>query len=84
MKAGRLEDLAPGEFNMVLGMELARALGVRIGDKVTLIAPNSVPRRRSPCRMVVVKPWFFIPVPKKTKPVRVMPNGFDGLHSNSL
>ena len=42
MKAGRLEDLAPGEFNMVLGMELARALGVRIGDKVTLIAPQGL------------------------------------------
>jgi lipoprotein-releasing system permease protein len=42
MKAGRLEDLAPGAFNIVLGMELARALGVRIGDKVTLIAPQGL------------------------------------------
>ena len=42
MKAGRLEDLAPGAFNIVLGMELARALGVSIGDKVTLIAPQGL------------------------------------------
>ena len=42
MKVGRLEDLRPGAFNMVLGVELARALGVGIGDKVTLIAPQGV------------------------------------------
>ena len=42
MKAGRLEDLRPGAFNMVLGVELARALGVGIGDKVTLIAPQGL------------------------------------------
>ena len=42
MKVGRLEDLRPGAFNMVLGVELARALGVGIGDKVTLIAPQGL------------------------------------------
>ena len=40
MKSGRLDDLAPGEFNVLLGNELARALGVSLGDKVTLIAPQ--------------------------------------------
>ena len=40
MKSGRLDDLAPGEFNVRLGNELARALGVSLGDKVTLIAPQ--------------------------------------------
>ena len=40
IKRGRLSDLKPGEFNVVLGNELARALGVSIGDKVTLIAPQ--------------------------------------------
>jgi lipoprotein-releasing system permease protein len=40
MKAGRLEDLRPGEFGIVLGIELARSLGVRMGDKVTVIAPQ--------------------------------------------
>jgi lipoprotein-releasing system permease protein len=40
MKAGRLEDLRPGEFGIVLGVELARSLGVRLGDKVTVIAPQ--------------------------------------------
>jgi len=34
-----LEQLVPGEFRVVLGVELARSLGVRVGDAVTLIAP---------------------------------------------
>jgi lipoprotein-releasing system permease protein len=42
MKIGRLDDLAEGEFNIVLGLELARALNVGIGDKVTLIAPQGL------------------------------------------
>jgi lipoprotein-releasing system permease protein len=37
---GRLTDLVEGEFNIVLGLELARSLGVAPGDKVTLIAPQ--------------------------------------------
>ena len=40
VKGGRLADLRPGEFNVILGIELARALGVVAGDKVTLIAPQ--------------------------------------------
>jgi len=35
-----LKQLVPGEFGVVLGAELARALGVRSGDKVTLVAPS--------------------------------------------
>lgn len=35
-----LKALVPGEFRVVLGSELARALGVRLGDAVTLIAPG--------------------------------------------
>jgi len=42
MTAGKLESLAPGEFGIVLGSELARALGARAGDKVTLIAPQGL------------------------------------------
>jgi lipoprotein-releasing system permease protein len=37
---GVLQRLVPGEFGVVLGSELARALGVRAGDPVTLIAPG--------------------------------------------
>ncbi|TFZ07364.1 lipoprotein-releasing ABC transporter permease subunit [Ramlibacter henchirensis] len=40
VRAGVLERLAPGEFGVVLGAELARALGVREGDPVTMIAPG--------------------------------------------
>ena len=42
MTAGKLESLGPGEFGIVLGSELARALGARTGDKVTLIAPQGL------------------------------------------
>ncbi|SDG94582.1 lipoprotein-releasing ABC transporter permease subunit [Propionivibrio dicarboxylicus] len=42
MKAGRLDSLTPDAFNIVLGSELANALGVFVGDKVTLIAPQGV------------------------------------------
>ncbi len=37
---GRLDALQPGEFNIVLGNQLARGFGLRIGDKLTLIAPQ--------------------------------------------
>jgi lipoprotein-releasing system permease protein len=40
MKNGKLTDLTPDSFNVVLGLELARALGVRVGDKITFIAPQ--------------------------------------------
>ena len=40
MVEGRLEDLVPGGFGMVLGRELARSLGVFPGDKVILISPQ--------------------------------------------
>ena len=35
-----LNKLVPGQFGIVLGVELARMLGVRVGDPVTLIAPS--------------------------------------------
>ena len=33
-------QLKPGEWNIVLGIELARLIGARVGDKVTLVAPG--------------------------------------------
>ena len=54
IKSGSLDDLKPGEFGVVLGADLARALRVFTGDKVTLIAPQGtvtpagvVPRLKS-------------------------------------
>jgi lipoprotein-releasing system permease protein len=51
MVVGALTDLAAGEYRIVLGRELAEALGVSVGDKVTVIVPQitvtvagSVPR----------------------------------------
>ncbi len=40
MKDGAFAKLVPGEWNIVLGIELARSLNVRSGDKVTVIAPS--------------------------------------------
>lgn len=40
MRSGRLENLVPGEYNIVLGVELARALRAGLGDKIVVIAPQ--------------------------------------------
>jgi lipoprotein-releasing system permease protein len=40
LKQSSLSRLVSGEFGVVLGVELARGLGVREGDKVTLMAPS--------------------------------------------
>jgi lipoprotein-releasing system permease protein len=41
MVQGRLEDLAPGTFNIVLGKELAIWLGVGIGDDVVMMTSEA-------------------------------------------
>lgn len=38
---GQLEGLVAGEFNVILGIDLARILGVMVGDKVTLVTPSA-------------------------------------------
>lgn len=45
MLEGKLTDLVAGEYNIILGAELARYLGVFVGDKITVISPqvNSTP-----------------------------------------
>ena len=40
MKLGKLTDLKPGEFGIILGGELARVLNVYPGDKVVLLTPQ--------------------------------------------
>ncbi len=40
MASGELDDLQPGEFGIVLGMELARSMGTFRGDKIVLISPQ--------------------------------------------
>ena len=40
MRRGSLADLRPGEFGIVLGAEVARALGVTVGDTVVAITPQ--------------------------------------------
>ncbi|MDH6168524.1 lipoprotein-releasing system permease protein [Variovorax boronicumulans] len=37
---GTFDKLVPGEFGIVLGVELARSMFVQPGDKVTLVAPG--------------------------------------------
>lgn len=37
MQAGALSELKPGEFGVVLGNELAKALQVQVGDRVTAV-----------------------------------------------
>jgi lipoprotein-releasing system permease protein len=40
MRSGSLADLKPGGFGIVIGIGIARALGLRVGDRVTLISPQ--------------------------------------------
>ena len=40
MRAGSLEALKPGGFGIVLGADLARGLGTRLGDTVVVITPQ--------------------------------------------
>ncbi|TXF96841.1 lipoprotein-releasing ABC transporter permease subunit [Massilia arenae] len=54
VRAGSFDALKPGQFNIVLGYALARALGVGLGDKVTMVLAQGqvtpagmVPRTRS-------------------------------------
>jgi lipoprotein-releasing system permease protein len=54
VRQGSLQNLRPGEFNIVLGYVLARSLGVGIGDKVNMMLAQAqttpagmVPRTRS-------------------------------------
>ena len=41
MIAGKFTNLVAGEFDMIIGVELANSLGVGVGDKVTLVAPQA-------------------------------------------
>lgn len=43
MLEGRLENLQAGEYGIVLGEQLAQSLGVRLGDKLTLVLPEASP-----------------------------------------
>jgi lipoprotein-releasing system permease protein len=40
MKSGDLSALRPGEFGIVIGIGIARALRLTVGDRVTLISPQ--------------------------------------------
>lgn len=40
MQQGKLDDLAPGSFGIVIGDKAAAKLGVAIGDKLTFVAPE--------------------------------------------
>jgi len=42
MKLGTLDLLKPGEFNVILGADLARALQVLPGDKLVFLAPQGL------------------------------------------
>lgn len=42
MVEGHLDDLQPGSYNVILGKELANVLGARVGDKLTLLVPQTM------------------------------------------
>ena len=42
MLEGKITDLTPGSYNIILGKGLARSLGVVVGEKVTLVTPQAM------------------------------------------
>ncbi|MCX7182222.1 MAG: lipoprotein-releasing ABC transporter permease subunit [Candidatus Methylopumilus sp.] len=40
VKVGRLSDLKPNTFNMILGIDVAKQLGIVVGDKVNILIPQ--------------------------------------------
>ena len=40
LESGRLGDLDPGSYRVILGSALAEALGVHVGDKVVILVPE--------------------------------------------
>jgi lipoprotein-releasing system permease protein len=40
MRQGKIDALKPGEFSIILGEALARALNVTVGEKVVLVSPQ--------------------------------------------
>lgn len=40
LKTGKVDDLKPGQFGVILGAYLAKTLGVNVGDMVTLVIPE--------------------------------------------
>lgn len=56
--------LTPGEFSIVLGFELASSLGVKVGDKLTLLAPEGS-----------VTPVGVVPRPKNFRVVGTFDSG---------
>ena len=42
MKEGELTSLVAGEYGIILGKELAWTLGVEVGDRVTIVSPQSI------------------------------------------
>jgi len=38
---GQLDDLQPGQFNIILGEQLANAMGIALGTKITVITPQA-------------------------------------------
>lgn len=40
MPVGSFDDLKPGEFDIILGQDLAESLDVKVGEKITVITPE--------------------------------------------
>ena len=64
MKQGSFKDLTPGSYNIVLGIDLAKALDVKVGQNVTLM----LEREKAAPPMMVLDPADL--PDRKSKPKR--------------
>ena len=74
MVTGKLSDLKPGGFGVVLGNELADGMGVKVGDTLMMMAPQgsiSPPASRRAC---VSSPWWACSLPATTNTIPRWPS----------
>jgi len=53
LRDGRLDGLVPGENAVILGTELARALGVKVGERVALLSPEGLAAANTPTPQMI-------------------------------
>ncbi|UDG82321.1 Lipoprotein-releasing system transmembrane protein LolE [Candidatus Vallotia cooleyia] len=70
MKVGRLSNLQPGSFGIIIGADLARALGAIVGSKVILVTPEGI-----------ITPTGMLPRLKQFTVVGVFESGHYGFDS---
>ena len=74
MVTGKLSDLKPGGFGVVLGNELADGMGVKVGDTLMMMAPQARSAPPASRRACVSSPWWACSLPATTNTIPRWPS----------